>query len=315
MRSGERMRILITGGAGFIGSHLVEGYLAEGHDVAVVDDLSTGAAHALPPGARLYPIDVRSRELDDVIATERPDLVSHHAARVGGRDGAENLLGDAEVNLLGSLNVMEAVRRHGVPRIVLASAGLYEECDGRRTAETHRCRPRSAHAVATLTTEHFLASYATRGVQAIVLRYASVYGPRQVTGVVARFIERILAGQPATIFGDGSRVRDFVHVEDVARAHLAAGALAPTSGSWQVFNVGTGLGTSILSLWRALARISGTSASPVHEPARLGEAGRSVLDPTRARHVLGWEPLMALGPGLERRWAWFLARTPARMVA
>jgi UDP-glucose 4-epimerase len=316
------MRILVTGGAGFIGSHIVDACLAQGHEVAVVDDLSGGAAANVSPRARAYWIDVRSRELDEVIAAERPEIVSHHAARVGVGRVTDDTVGDAEVNVLGSLNVMEAARRHGVRRLVLASSGgaIYDEGDGLAADESHRCRPRSPYAAAKLAVEQYVDAYRDRGLETVVLRYAHVYGPRQAPGgeaaVVARFIERLLAGLAPTIFGDGEQERDFVHVDDVVRANLAAHAVAVVAAPPPIFNVGTGRGTSVGALWQALARLAGSTASPSRAPARRGELVRSVLDATRARRVLGWEPQIELEPGLQHTWAWFAARTePARVAA
>jgi UDP-glucose 4-epimerase len=307
------MRILITGGAGFIGSALVDACLAQGHEVAVVDDLSTGSAAHVADRARIYKLDVRSPELDAVFAAERPEIVSHHAAQVSGRRSVDAPLADAEVNVLGSLNVLEAARRHGVRRVILASTGgaIYGEPDGPTADETHRCRPRSPYAVAKLAVEHYLQGYERWGLERVVLRYANVYGPRQdphgEAGVVAIFIERILAGRTPTILGNGEQVRDFVHVDDVVRANLAAHVLDLRDGAQALFNIGTGRGTSVLALWRALAGITGSTAVPSHEPARAGDLLRSVLDASRARRVLGWVPRIDVEHGLRQTWAWFVA--------
>jgi UDP-glucose 4-epimerase len=316
------MRILITGGAGFIGSNLADACLAQGHDVAVVDDLSAGSAATVAGRARLYTVDVRGRDLDDVLATERPEIVSHHAAQVSVRRSVEEPLLDAEINVLGSLNVLEAARRHGVRRVVFASTGgaIYGEPDAPAAAEDHPRRPRSPYAIAKLAVEHYLEGYRTTGLETVVLRYANVYGPRQdphgEAGVVAIFIQRVLAGLTPTIFGDGEQVRDFVYVDDVVRANLLAHDLALPAAGPAVFNVGTGRGTTVNALWSALAVIAGSAVTPAREPARRGDLVRSVLDVTRARTVLGWEARVALQTGLQRTWEWFAAPVePDRRVA
>jgi UDP-glucose 4-epimerase len=288
------MRILITGGAGFIASHVAEACLLQGHDVAVLDDLSTGSAAHLPPGARFYQVDVRDGKLDDVFAAERPEVVSHHAAQVSVRHSVEEPIHDAAVNVLGSLNVLETARRHGARRVVFASTGgaIYGEVEAGAADEHHRCRPRSPYAVAKLAVEHYLAGYrSTWGLETVVLRYANVYGPRQdphgEAGVIAIFIQRIRAGLAPTIYGDGEQVRDFVYVADVVRANLLAHAVAVTA------------------LWRALSEIAHPTVEPHHEPPRAGDLLRSVLDPARAGRVLGWQAHVSLERGLQQTWAWF----------
>jgi UDP-glucose 4-epimerase len=306
------MRILITGGAGFIGSHVTDAYLAAGYDVAVVDDLSSGSADNVHPRARWYRIDIRDAALDAVFAAERPEVVCHHAAQVSVRRSVEAPQADADVNVLGSLNLIEAARRHGARRIVFASTGgaIYGEQSGPPADETHPCRPRSPYAVAKRAVEHYLDYFcATFGLEAVVLRYANVYGPRQdphgEAGVVAIFMQRILAGLAPTIFGDGEQVRDFVYVDDVVAANLAAVRVGIPAGAMAIFNIGTARATSVNALWRMVDAIARPSVGAFHEPARPGDVRRSVLDPSRAARDLGWRPAVDMEDGLARTWAWF----------
>src|SRR5438876_10514059 len=315
------MRILIAGGAGFIGSNVTAAFLAAGHDVAVVDDLSSGSADNIAPRARVYRVDIRDAALDGIFAEERPESVCRHAPQVSVRRSVEAPHADADVNVLGSLNLFEAARRHGVRRLVFASTGgaIYGEQTGPPADETHPCRPRSPYAVAKLAVEHYLDYFrATFGLEAVVLRYANVYGPRQdphgEAGVVAIFMQRILAGLAPTIFGDGEQVRDFVYVEDGVTANLAALRVATPRDETAIFNVGTGRATSVNGLWRVIESIAPPSVGAYHEPARSGDVRRSVLDPSRAARELGWRAAVDVENGLARTWAWFLAqagRTPA----
>ncbi|HZF05670.1 MAG TPA: NAD-dependent epimerase/dehydratase family protein [Patescibacteria group bacterium] len=309
------MRILITGGAGFIGSNITDAYLAAGYDVAVVDDLSSGSADNVDPRARWYRVDIRDAALDAVFAEERPEVVCHHAAQVSVRRSVESPQTDADVNVLGSLNVFETARRHGTRRIVFASTGgaIYGEQTGPPADETHPCRPRSPYAVAKLAIEHYLDYFrVTFGLEAVVLRYANVYGPRQdphgEAGVVAIFMQRILAGLAPTIFGDGEQVRDFVYVEDVVAANLAALRVAVAAEDMAIFNIGTGRATSVNALWRVIQPLARPRVGAYHEPVRSGDVRRSVLDPSRAAGQLGWRPAVGIEEGLARTWAWFVAQ-------
>jgi len=307
------MRILITGGAGFIGSNVVDAFIAAGHDVAIVDDLSSGSCDNVHRGARWYRLDIRDTALDAVFAEERPEVVCHHAAQVSVRRSVDAPQADAQVNVLGSLNVLETARRHGTRRLVFASTGgaIYGEQTGEAADETHPCRPRSPYAIAKLAVEHYIDYYcATFGLQAVVLRYANVYGPRQdphgEAGVVAIFMQRILAGLAPTIYGDGKQVRDFVYVEDVVAANLAALDAGTADGEMAIFNIGTGRATTVNALWRLIEAIAQPSVAPNHEPARFGDVQRSVLDAARAAHRLGWRPAIDVESGLVRTWAWFV---------
>jgi len=216
--------------------------------------------------------------------------------------------------VLGSLNVFEAARRHGARRIVFASTGgaIYGEQAGAPADETHPCRPRSPYAVAKLAVEHYLDYFcATFGLEAVVLRYANVYGPRQdphgEAGVVAIFMQRILAGIAPTIFGDGDQVRDFVYVDDVVAANLAALGVSVPTGETSIFNIGTSRATSVNDIWRVIEHIAQPRVTAYHEPARSGDVRRSVLDASRAARGLGWRPAVPIEDGLARTWTWFVA--------
>jgi UDP-glucose 4-epimerase len=315
-------RILVTGGAGFIGSNLVDACLAAGDDVAVVDDLSTGSADNVPAAARFYRVDIRGGELADVIRRERPEIISHHAAQISvPRSMADPIL-DADVNVLGSLNVLEAARHVGVRRVVFASSGgaVYGETGETPADEQRPCRPRSPYAVSKLAIEHYLEAYrATLGLEAVVLRYANVYGPRQdprgEAGVVALFLDAARTGRAPVIYGDGEQVRDLVYVGDVVRANLAAHALPLAGEQPAVFNIATGRGVSVTALWRAVAGLAASAIRPGHAPARAGDIIRSVLDPTRARRALGWAAAVDLLSGLRATWEWFARRETAQRTA
>jgi UDP-glucose 4-epimerase len=306
------MRILITGGAGFIGSAVADAYVAVGHDVAVVDDLSAGDPRHVDPRVRLYRIDVAAGGVDAVVEAERPDVVNHHAAHVSVRRSVEDPQRDATVNVLGAINVLEAARRHGTRRVIFASTGgaIYGEQDGPPADENHPCRPRSPYAVAKLAVECYLDYYrATYGFDAIVLRYANVYGPRQnphgEAGVIAAIMERLRAGGTPTIFGDGEQVRDYVYVGDVVRANLASLHADVPRDETAIVNIGTGAGTSVNRLWTLIAASTGAVVTPAYAPPRAGDVRRSVLDASRAKRTLAWEPEVDLALGIERTWAWF----------
>jgi len=229
---------------------------------------------------------------------------------------------DASINVVGTLRLLEAARRHGVARIVFASTGgaIYGEIEEGVADENHPCRPVSPYAIAKLSVEHYLESYRlAHGLETVVLRYANVYGPRQdphgEAGVVAIFIRKILAGLRPTIFGDGEYVRDYVFVDDVVRANLTALTLPLGRRTPDVFNIATGVPTTVNALWQALAAIAGTRLDPVSAAPRAGDVRRSVLDPTRAKRELSFAPDVGLPEGLARTWAWFAARAAEAQVA
>jgi len=297
------MRAVVTGGAGFIGSHLVDALVARGDDVLVVDDLSTGRRERVNADARFLQLDVRDREtVAGAWAADRPEVCFHLAAQADVRVSVADPARDAEVNVLGTINVLQASRDHET-QVVFSSTGgaIYGECE-RPAPETAPREPISPYGTSKLAGEEYLAM-ANRlyGDGHVALRFGNVYGPRQdphgEAGVVAIFFGRLLAGQPPRIFGDGSQTRDYVYVGDVVRATLAA---AGQDGG--VFNVGTGTETSVVDLADACMRVSEVELEPVFEPARLGELGRSVLDPTLAEQVLGFRAAVDLDAGLTETW-------------
>ena len=303
------MKVLVTGGAGFIGSHVVDLYLDHGYEVVIVDDLSTGRASNLNPGARFYPLDIRSSLLAEVFEAERPDCVNHHAAQMNVRRSVADPFFDAEVNLLGSLNLIECARRSAVQRFVYISTGgaVYGEPDYLPCDEAHPVNPICPYGASKHTVEHYLYIYHVNyGLAYTVLRYPNVYGPRQdphgEAGVVAIFTGQMLADAPVVINGDGEQVRDFVYVGDCARANLLALTRAPDHA---IYNLGSGRGTSVDEIFAALQRITGYRRPPLHGPARLGETRRIYLDASKARRELGWEPTVRLDDGLEQTVAFF----------
>jgi len=301
------VRILVTGGAGFIGSNVADRFVALGHEVAVLDDLSSGFREFVPPRARFYNADVSdAAAIERCFAEFRPEIVDHHAAQIDVRRSVSDPVYDATINILGGLRLLEACTRHGVRKFVYASTGgaLYGE--GRRlpAAEDHPVNPEAPYGASKHTVEHYLYIWRLlRGLDYTVLRYPNVYGPRQAAslegGVVAIFLERMAAAEPVTIFGDGRQTRDFVYVGDVVRAVLAA----PGHGGG-VLNVGTGSETSVNELYAACSRTTGSTAAPQYAPARPGDVIRSVIDPGRAERELGFRAETTLAAGLAATWDW-----------
>ena len=303
------MRTLVTGGAGFIGSHVVDRLLADGHAVDVVDNLSTGRRAQANPAARLHVCDIRSARLDDVFAAARPEAVVHLAAQASVARSVADPRFDASVNVLGTLALLEAARRAAVGRVVFVSTGgaAYGDTDVLPTPEEHPARPASPYGVAKIAAELYLECWAgLTGGRTLALRLANVYGPRQdprgEAGVVAIFAGRLLAGDECVVNGDGEQTRDYVYVEDVADA--VARALA-RPGAAGVVNIGTAAETSVNDLYRRLARLAGVTRAPRHGPPRPGEQRRSVLAARRAQARLGWTPATSLDEGLAKTVAWF----------
>ena len=297
------MRAIVTGGAGFIGSHVVEALLARGDEVYVLDDLSKGSRERVADGAELHVADIR--DPDAVFEAARPEAVFHLAAQADVRTSVERPDHDADVNVLGTVRILEAARRHGATVIFSSTGGaIYGECDG-PASETSPRQPLAPYGTSKLCGEEYLATWnRLYGTAHVSLRFGNVYGPRQEphgeAGVVAIFMGLLRDGGTPKIYGDGTQTRDYVFVGDVVQAMLAA--LEHDGGG--VYNVGTGIETSVLELYEAIQRVSGISREPELAPARLGELQRSVLDPSLAARDLGWRPEAALPDGLAETWDW-----------
>ncbi|HEV8398883.1 MAG TPA: NAD-dependent epimerase/dehydratase family protein [Gemmatimonadales bacterium] len=294
-------RALVTGGAGFVGSHLVDRLLADGYGVCVVDDLSTGSANNVSPKAEFQRVDICDpTPLHDVVARFRPDVVFHAAAQTDVRRSVREPDYDARVNVVGGLNVLRAAAAAGARRIVYASsAAVYGNPARIPVLETEPTRPISEYGASKLAFEHYLGAYSARGlIEYAALRFANVYGPRQGStgeaGVVSIFTRQMMAGEPVTIFGDGSKTRDYVYVGDVVEATVRAAA----GPSGVVANLGWGREVSDLELFRAVAAAAGYTAKPTYAPDRPGDVARSCLDGAVAQRTWGWRPSVTLADGV-----------------
>jgi UDP-glucose 4-epimerase len=303
------MRILVTGGAGFIGSHVVDRFITEGHQVAVVDDLSTGSEHLVNRQAVFYELDIRdAARLDRAVAEFQPEIIDHHAAQIDVRRSVLDPVFDAESNILGSLNLLNSAASHGVRKIVYASTGgaLYGEARKLPADEDHPVNPESPYGVSKHTVEHYLYLYRlTEGIDYTILRYPNVYGPRQnphgEAGVNAIFIGLMMEGKSPVIFGDGEQVRDYLYVRDVARANV----LALGKGDQAILNLGWALGISVNDIFRALKKLLDFPGEVQYAEPRRGEVQRIYLDAERARQVLGWSPEVKFEEGLRQTIAWY----------
>ena len=302
------MKILITGGAGFIGSNIVDAYVERGHEVHVLDDLSTGQRGNLNAQAILHECDIADPQAARLVESIGPDVLSHHAAQMDVRHSVADPGFDARVNIIGLINVLEGARNAGVKKVLFASSGgaVYGEQNAFPAGEEHRTEPASPYGVSKRAGELYLAYYYQAfGLPYIALRYANIYGPRQSAkgeaGVVAIFLTLLLAGKAPVINGDGGQTRDYVYVGDVVAANVAA----LESSFVGPINIGTGVETDVVQIFRSLRLAVGSSIEARHGPAKPGEQRRSSLDARRAAEVLGWRPQTALAEGLGRTAAYY----------
>jgi UDP-glucose 4-epimerase len=321
----ESMRALVTGGAGFIGSHVADHLLAAGYDVTIIDNLSSGRRENAPGAARFVETDIASSEAASVVREGGFDVLCHLAAQIDVRRSVDDPAFDARVNILGTLNLMEAIR-HASPntRVIFSSTGgaLYGAFAEPPSGELVPKDPEAPYGIAKLAVEYYLAYYArVHGIDTVALRYGNVYGPRQdphgEAGVVAIFCNRLIDGRPLTVFGDGMQTRDYVYAGDVAAANvLAAGATLPAPGRLdaRAFNIGTGVETSVNALAESLKRAAGSTSALEYAPARAGELQRSALDVHKAHSELGWTPSVSLDDGLAETFRWFAASRAGESV-
>ncbi len=297
------MKILVTGGAGFIGSHVAERYLADGWEAAVVDDLSSGRRDNVPADAAFYELDIRDAEFGEIVAAERPDVISHHAAQMDVRVSTTQPAFDADVNIVGSIKVVEAALAAGVKKFIFASTGgaVYGEPDAIPVNEETPARPISQYGCSKLAVERYLYLYnVQRGLNYVALRYPNVYGPRQdphgEAGVTAIFALKMLDGEPCIIYGDGTESRDYVYIDDVVNAH----ALAAESDFNGILCVGSGKETTVPRIFEGLSALTGNDVEPRREQLRPGEIHRICISGAKAKEVLGWEPKVSFEEGLAR---------------
>ena len=298
------MRVLVTGGAGFIGSHIVDGLVANGHTVFIVDDLSEGNRANINPDARLFDVNVNDADgLQRAFAEAKPDVVSHHAAQISVRNSMYDPTHDAQVNIIGSLNVLQVAVKHDAERIIFAStSAVYAKPNHLPMDETHPLSPESVYGVSKLSVESFIRLYTdTYGIKHKIFRYGNVFGPRQnphgEAGVVAIFTGQFMRGEQPTIFGDGSKTRDYVFVSDVVSASIAAMGAA---GDNDTYNIARGIGVSDYEMFDTVAAATDSSMQPKYAPVRPGEPEHVSLDPTKAQETLSWHPSVSLSDGINQ---------------
>jgi UDP-glucose 4-epimerase len=302
-------KILVTGGAGFIASHVVDLYIKNGHNVVIVDDLSTGRESNINPSAKFYKVDIRDPQLNMIFEKEQPDYINHHAAQMDVRRSIIDPKLDADINILGSINLLECAKTYGVNRFVYISTGgaVYGEPEYLPCDESHPIKPICQYGASKHTVEHYLYMYHVNyGVKYTVLRYPNVYGPRQdphgEAGVVAIFTGQMLSENQVQINGDGEQSRDFTFVKDCAQANLLA---ISVEHSPDVFNLGVGVPTSINQIFTKLAGVTGYQLPVKYGPAKLGETRHIYLDSSKAQKVLGWLPSISLDEGLRQTVEYF----------
>jgi UDP-glucose 4-epimerase len=318
-------KVLVTGGAGFIGSHVADAFIANGWEVTIVDDLSSGKRENIPEQASFHEIDVTSPELARLVTGGGFHVIVHLAAQMDVRKSVADPVGDANTNILGTLNLMEALRKSSTPaRVIFTSTGgvLYGDFNTPPNYETYPKEPESPYAIAKLSVEYYLAYYSrVHGQEYAALRFGNVYGPRQnphgEAGVVAIFCGRIIENRPLTVFGDGLQTRDYIYVTDVARSvWLAATKPLPEKGRLDArgFNIGTGKGTSVLEIARLLQKSAGSDLPIELAPHRPGEQQESFVNADKARDLLGWSPEVSLEVGLAKSYEWFSRRHKGALV-
>jgi UDP-glucose 4-epimerase len=314
------MNILVTGGAGFIGSHVVDGYIEKGHRVVVVDNLCTGKRENVNPHATFYQADIRSEKIETIIAEERPEVINHHAAQISVPASVDDPCFDADVNVKGLLNIMESSRKYGVRKVIVISSGgaIYGDAAEYPTTESYDPKPLSPYAITKLVSEYYASYYHHQwGVAYTILRYANIYGPRQIpqgeAGVVAIFMTRLMNNQPCILYhfpGDPSgMIRDYCYVGDVVKANL----LALDQDENDIFNIGTGRGTCTLDLFRIIYEevekiktdLGNTLYEPERKSARPGDIAKSCLIIEKARVGLGWKPEASLKEGIKATLTWY----------
>ncbi len=295
------MKILVTGGAGFIGSQIIDSLVEKGVRTAIIDNLSTGKKENINPEAAFYQADIRDKAIKEIFEKERPDIVFHEAAQASVRLSVADPCMDADINIVGSLNILENCRSFGVGKIIFASSGgaIYGEQETFPAQEPHPTRPLSPYGAAKLSFEHYLEYYRlVFGLPYVALRYSNVYGPRQdpfgEAGVVAIFTNQMLRGETPTVNGDGGQTRDYVFVKDVVAANISA----MEKGVTGAYNIGTGKETSVNELYGIIKKKTGYTGDKAHGPAKTGEQYRSVLDNGLAKKVLGWNDGISLEEGL-----------------
>jgi UDP-glucose 4-epimerase len=305
----ENIKVLVTGGAGFIGSHIVDRLINEGYETVVVDDLSSGKEENINKKAKFYKLDIKDSKLESIFQKEKPDYVNHHAAQIDVRRSVSDPIFDAKINVLGTIALLQNCVKYKVKKIIFASSGgaIYGEQEIFPAPEIHPTRPISPYGITKLVAEHYLYYYkVVYGLDYVSLRYANVYGPRQdpygEAGVVAIFIQKMLDGGQPIINGSGEQTRDFVYVEDVAVANLLALESNTQDG---VFNIGTGVETSVNQIFKYIKGILNLPVKKVHGSAKKGEQSRSVVDYSKAKRVLNWKPETSLIEGLEKTCEYF----------
>jgi UDP-glucose 4-epimerase len=302
------MKVLLTGGAGFIGSWVGEALIADGNEIFIIDDLSTGNIQNIPKDANFVEADIKDRDrLEEIFKDFKPEVVNHHAAQMNVRNSVEDPIFDAQVNILGTINLLELSIQHEIKKFMFASTGgaIYGEPEVIPCIEDTLPAPVSPYGISKYAVEQYLNYYkAVHGLSHVVLRYSNVYGPRQnphgEAGVVAIFCDRIKYGNPCEIFGDGKQTRDYIYVEDVARANILS-----LNAKDVILNIGTAIETSVNDIVSSLKRVTNRDVQVVYSPRRSGDVDRIALEIKRAEELLGWSPHVNLEDGLSRTWEWF----------